>query len=141
MGRMADLRWGIADRIRGYADIQVYAFIPDAMSVPCVFIEPGRPFLDYQAAFNGAGARWRFLVTVLTNRMDEESAQEALDFYLDPEGPIVAALHRDDPGPPHLDVLDRIAQVVQVVSASRYGSYKVGGTHYYGVQITVEVLA
>jgi len=134
MGRLHDLRFALAERIGTVADMTVYPLIPDSPNVPCAWIEPGRPFVDYQDVFRGRSGLWHFDVTIITNRIDVESAQEALDEYLDPDGPFVAGLQADD----ITDALSALTNnYVQVLTASRYGSYRVGGTNYLGVQINV----
>jgi len=137
MGQMGDIRRGLAERIAGLPDFEGYPFMPDAINVPCAWVEPDSPFVNYQVVFAGGATEWRFLITILSNRQDEESGQEILDEYLSPDGLIVGALQARGVG----DLLDETAQYVNVISASRYGSYKVGGTHYFGVQLSVEVRA
>ena len=100
-------------------------------------MEPARPFVDYQQAFGGAGTEWKFIVTILVNRVDEESAQDAIDEYLDPDGQFVEVLQARGLG----DSLSEIAQYVEVMSATRYGAYRVGGVMYFGAQLMLTVRA
>lgn len=136
MASMGDVRRALAERIGQVADdFTVYAFIPDAVIAPCLYIDPDRPFLDYQQAFRSGQAYWRFAITILVNRIDDESAQNALDDLVDPFGVIVSRLQADDID----DSMAEIACYAEVLSATRYGSYRVGGTTYFGTQIMIEV--
>jgi hypothetical protein len=137
MAGMGAVRHALVERLGTLPDFTGYHFVPDAVNVPCAFVEPDRPFVDYQQAFQGAGTQWRFVITILVNRMDEEAAQYELDGYLDPDGDFVAVLQELGID----DSLSQVANFVEVLSASRYGGYKVGGTDYLGAQLSVLVMA
>ena len=76
-------------------------------------------------------------VTLVVNRQDIETAQEEIDDHIGPNGPIVAALQDVTID----DTLGHLTRNVTVNSAMRYGAYKIGGTDYFGVQLSVCVLA
>lgn len=136
MVNIGAIRRALMDRIGPIPDTTLYAFIPDAVNVPCLFIEPDRPFMDYQIVMQyGGRANLKFVITFITNRIDEESAQAQVDDFLDPEGQVVANLQdRVD------DALNDLVASVEVDYATRYGSYKVGGTNYFGVQLQITVM-
>lgn len=122
-------------------DWTVYSFVPDAINAPAVYIDPDRPFIDYQQAFREGQACWRFCLTPLVNRIDDESAQSALGLVMDPQGPLVQGLqgYDVDGGELEPDALTEIAAYVEVISATRYGAYRIGRSSYYGLQIMIEV--
>lgn len=136
MASMGVVRRALATRIGVVAkDFHVYPFVPDAVIVPCLYIDPDRPFIDYQQAFRDGQACWKFALTILVNRIDDESAQEALDDLVDPFGPIVTRLQDANVE----DDLSEVAAYVEVLTGTRYGSYRVGATSYFGTQIMIEV--
>lgn len=138
MGRLHNIREALAARLDPIVDFTVYPLIPDSANVPCAWVEPDRPFVDYQDVFRGNTGTWRFRITIVTNRIDMESAQTALDEYLDPDGPFVAGLQADD-------IDDDLAKLtnnnVTVRSSSTYGNHEIGGTTYLGVQLFISLWA
>lgn len=132
---MGAIRRALIDRLGQIPDVTPYRFVPDAINAPAVWVQPAQPFVDYQKAFQGIGTEWQFLITVLVNRLDEESAQDELDGYLDPDGVLVETLQRRDSD----DSLANLVDYVEVISAQRYGAYRVGGTTYLGAEILIVV--
>lgn len=135
MASMGAVRRALAKRIQPLEDVTVYPFVPDAVNAPAIYIDPDRPFIDYQQAFRDGQACWKFALTLLVNRIDDESAQNALDDMVDPFGPIVTRLQ--DTGID--DDFSALACWAEVLTATRYGSYRVGGTSYFGCQLMIEV--
>jgi hypothetical protein len=127
---MGQIRRAVMDRLGQIPDVTPYAFVPDAVETPAVFIEPAASFVDYTQGYGRPN--WKFVITVLVNRIDEDTAQDALDDYIDPDGPIVAILARTDID----DSLNAVASI-EPLSAGRYGSYRVGNTTYLGAQISI----
>jgi hypothetical protein len=137
------IRRALKDRIGTLPDTTGYAFIPDAFNPPLFFVSPDRPFIDYQQVFGRGGAglnrsEMRFIINYATNRIDEESAQNQIDEFLDPAGQVVSNL---------LDtqVQDSLSELISyielnTVTATRYGSQRVGGTSYFGVQLQITVM-
>lgn len=132
---MSAIRRALMDRLGQIPEVTTYRFVPDAINAPAMWVQPAQPFVDYQQAFQGIGTEWRFLVTILVNRLDEESAQDELDGYLDPDGVLVETLQRRDTG----DSLAGLVDYVEVLSAQRYGAYRVGGTTYLGAEVLIVV--
>lgn len=137
MARMGSIQRGLVARLDDIPDFTAYGFVPDSVNVPCVIVRPGSPFVDYQVVMGGhTKATWHFKLVVLINRIDEESAQAEVDSYIDPDGPIVAAIHAEVD-----DELDDLADYCTVVRGDQYGDFRVGGASYFGAQLTVEVMA
>lgn len=134
---MSAIRKALMARLGTIPDVTPYYFIPDAINAPAMFLEPDKPFADYQKAFQQGQIEWRYLLTILVNRLDEESAQLALDGYLDPSGPVISTLLAPNVG----DTLSSISGYVDVLGGERYGAFQVGATTYLGAQLLVVVSA
>lgn len=143
MATMQEIRAALADRVSTLLDEDwtVYPIVPDAINAPALYIDPDRPFIDYQQAFRSGQACWKFALTPLVNRLDDESAQGDLGKLLDPFGPLITGLQDsvDAAGEPITDALTELAAYVEVLTATRYGAYRIGHVSYYGVQILIEV--
>lgn len=133
---MGAIRRAMVDRLGTIPDVTVYRFVPDAINAPAMWVQPARPFVEYHHQAPG-DTEWRFVVTTLVNRIDEESAQDALDEYLHPSGVLVRTLQYSDSD----DALARLVNYVEVLSGQRYGVFSVGGTTYLGAEILVCVHA
>lgn len=134
---MSAIRHALVERIGTLPDFTGYPFIPDSINAPAGFVEPDRPFVDYQQTFQSGQIQWKFLLTVMVNRLDEPSAQDELDDYLDPMGPFVTTLQSMD----YEDTLSELVSYVNVMAATRYGAYTIGGTTYLGAQLLITVHA
>ncbi len=137
MATLGDIRRALRDRIEALVpeDVRVFPFVPDGVVVPCVWIEPDRTTTEFQIAFNtGSGEIYNLLLTILTNRIDEESAQDALDLYVDPDGPFKTGLEQGTN-----DQLAGLISYLDVLKAIGYGTYKVGDTFYFGIQLVTRV--
>lgn len=111
-------------------------FLPDQVnSVPLVWVEPDRPFIDYEEVYRLNRAEYRLLLTILVNRLDEPSSQAELDSFLDPWGDFIQTLLSDEID----DDLADLISYVEVKQATRYGAYSVGGTTYLGAQLLVRI--
>lgn len=132
---MGAIRRAMVARLGTIQDVTAYHFVPDAINAPAMFVQPGQPFVDYQKVFNGLGTEWKLFITILVNRIDEESAQGDLDRYLDPDGVLVDILQRRDID----DDLAELIDYVEVLSAQRYGAYRIGNTTYLGAEMVIVV--
>lgn len=135
---MSALRKAIIERLGVFDDLTCYWYDADEVEAPAVIVMPDRPFVDYQQAFRSRLAEWRFVLTLLVQRVDEEAAQEALDDYVDPHGPFVARLRETDVG----DSLTELSQdFVTVTAGTNYAEHSRSGTAYLTAQIKVVVRA
>jgi len=140
MREVRAIRQALADRLGNIDDLTIYPKIPDSANVPCAWIAPdkGKNYADYQQSFQPGFTQYNFLVEIITNRQDIESAQDILDDYVSPDGPFFQRLQAMDVG----DALsDLIGNNIEVLTASRYGNYKVGGTVYLGFQLAIQLFA
>lgn len=148
MTRLGDIRRALKIRLdtaladAGMNDVQGYAFTPDGVSSPpAYFIQVDRQGANLEIADCDESAEYALLITIVTNRRDEELAQDALDIYLDPAGPFVAPLRAvhgslgDD-----LDALDGFSYV-RVMRRQNPGQYAMGDITYYGEQLVIKVMA
>jgi hypothetical protein len=145
---MTDIRRALAERLNaaGIPDFKCYPFAPDAVVVPCGFIQPSYPFIsygerfgqgDYVRMYDQAEACWHFWLVLLVNRIHESAAQDAVDDYIDPTGPLLAALQDE--------VDDALTELVgsntTLMRGERYGAIKVGDTYYFGAVLSIEIRA
>lgn len=133
MFRLAELRDEVAAVIDAAVPESVtYARTPDAIVTPAVTINPASPFADYQRAMGDElTTQFRLEVVVLTGGIAEQAAQELLDEWASPDGPIVPALYAADL--PDAEVLS--------VSGQQYGRFQFAGTEYLGFSLLVEIEA
>lgn len=148
MTRLGDIRRALKVRldnalgVAGMADVQGYAFTPDSVSSPpAYFIQVDRHGANLEIVNADESTEYTLLITVVTNRHDEELAQDALDTYFDPAGPFVAPLRAvhgsigDD-----LDLLEGYS-FVRVMRRQNPGQYAMGDITYYGEQLAIKVMA
>lgn len=131
MARLVDLRDEIAAAVgAAVPDNVTYARTPDAIITPAVVVVPASPFAGYQRAMGDSlSALYRLEVTILTGRLNEQVAQQQLDEWASPDGPILPALYG-------ADLAD--AEVVSV-AGQQYGSFRFGDASYLGFSLLVEV--
>lgn len=134
---MTEIREALVARLGVIPDFDARPYIPDSINVPGCFVEPDRPFVDYAIVFQTGQLKWNFQLTVLASRLDEPSAQNALDDLMHPFGPLVGALQSMEIE----DDLSELISYVNVLQATRYGAYEIGGTTYLGAQLSIEVCA
>lgn len=138
MANIGAIRRALVARIGPIPDTTAYAFVPDGVNVPCFFVGPDRPFIDYTQVFQMGRSELHFVLTYLTNRIDEESAQDQIDEFIDPAGQVISNLLDTTVD----DTLSQLISYVELstVTAARYGSQRVGGTSYFGVQVQFTVM-
>jgi hypothetical protein len=131
---LGGIRRAVAARLTTLVDpeVLVFPFVTDSVSVPQIWIEPDSTNAKFQVQFGGAGTEFFLILTIVTNRVDEETAQDHLDGFIDEDGPLVAGLQ--EPGDDYLAV--GVSYINALIAAS-YGTYKVGDADYFGVQISI----
>ena len=148
MTRVGDIRRGLKDRLdtalqaAGMDDVQGFAFTTDQIgSPPAYVIQVDRQGGDLEIADSDESALYSLLITVVTNRIEEETAQDDLDTYFDPAGPFIAPL-RAIHGTlgDYLDNLDGFSYV-RVMRRQNPGQYQWGDATYYGEQLAIKVMA
>lgn len=133
------IRHALADRLNTLPGVTATPYLSDAINAPHIWVEPDRPFVDYEKVWETRQVAYKFLLTILVNRFDEASSQDELDDYLDVDGELVTLLH--NPDGLIEDDLSAITSYVTIQKATRYGAYSVGGTTYLGAQLMVDVYA
>lgn len=134
---MLDVRKAVIGRLKPVLDFTYYWYAPTMPVAPAVLVMPDHPPVDYQQAFSSNTAEYRLVLTLIVDRIDEETAQEQLSELLAPTGPIVGALHDDD----QADSLSKLTRYVQVTSAGSFSEMTMGGVTYYYAQLRVSVKA
>lgn len=134
---IAEIRDALVERLGSIPEFDARSFWPDSINVPGAWVEPDRPFVDYEQVFDSDHAEWKLVLTIVTSRIDEDSAQKELDGWLSPRGPFISKLREKNVG----DTLDQLVSYVQVLTGSRYGAYRVGDADYLGAQVFICVWA
>lgn len=137
MGYIGSIRRAVVDRIGPIDGISGYAFVKDVANVPCYMIRVDPNWAKFQVmSFGVIGiSEVNLSITFYTNRLDEESAQEAIDDFFDPRGPMFTnLLSTNTPTGPIDDDLSRLVSYVEFGSGDQYGMHAVGGTHYWGAR-------
>lgn len=135
LGVIPRLRAGLSGlAVAAIPDSVPYATVPDSVITPAVVVSTGSPFApSYSRRMGGLiVALYRFELTVLTGRIEIQSAQELLDELASGDGPLLPALFDSDA------IED--ATVVDVTGQS-YGAVRVGNTDYAGFSLVVDVEA
>lgn len=133
MFRLAEIREEVAAVVgAALPDSVVYGWTPDSVVTPAVIVDAASPFADYQRAMgDGLATQFRFEVVVLTGGIAEQAAQERLDEWASPDGPLVAALYAADL--PDAEITS--------VSGQQYGRLQIAGVPYLGFSLLVEIEA
>jgi hypothetical protein len=137
-GKIRQIKAALIDRLGNIDDLTMYSRIPDSANVPCAWVSAhkSKPQADYQQIYQGGQVQYNFMIEVVTNRQDIETAQDFLDDYASEDGPFLQRLHAFEAG----DALhDLIGNNIEVFTASRYGSYKIGGAVYLGFQLEIQL--
>lgn len=137
---MKDIRHALAERLNavGLPDFKAYPYVPDAVIVPCGWVQPAYPFADYNdSRFGLPEASWHFWVVILVGRIPEFTAQDAIDDYIDPAGPLLQVLQEE-----RQDALGQlVGSNTTLMRGERYGAIKVGDTYYFGAILSVQIRA
>ncbi len=135
---MSKLREAIIVRLAPtFPELTFYSFEPVDLQSPAVFVIPDQPFVDFQQAYRSGLAEWRFVLTLLVDRIDDEYSQTLLDDFVDPNGRVVARV-REQVG----DELSKLTNdFVDVTTGTNYGEYVRGRSKYLIAQIKLTVKA
>lgn len=133
-GDLADIRGGLAARLRTINGLLVSEQIPEQITPPMAVIMLDR--VDYHGAFKGGLTHWQFVISIFVGRMAEQAAQDRLDEYLSWSGQqmIRDALEADQS-------LGGKAQTCTVQAARAIRPMPVGDAFYLGVEFEVRVYA
>lgn len=137
MGYIGSIRRACVDRIGPLEDITGYPFIKDSANVPCYMIRVDPDWAKFQTMRAGVIgiSELPMSITFYTNRMDEESAQDAIDDFFDPYGPMFTNLLTvNTPTGPIDDDLSRLVSYIEFIRGDQYGMHAIGGTQYWGAR-------
>lgn len=111
----------------------VYDVRPDQVNVPAVIIQPQDPFIEYVTrGGNSAKALYHLEGLILVGGVNSQAAQNRIDKYISPNGPIIPMLQRFRvPG---------LFSYITVTQARGYGKYKGGSTDYPGCILAIDVM-
>lgn len=137
-GKIRLIKQALIERLGNIDDLTLYSRIPDSANVPCAWVAPhkSKAQADYQQIYGGGQVQYNFMIEVVTNRQDIETAQDLLDDYSSEDGPFLQRLHAYQSGD---SLSDLIGENIEVFTASRYGSYKIGGAVYLGFQLEIQL--
>jgi hypothetical protein len=133
MADVTTIREGLATRLATITGLRSFAYIPDAVAVPCAIV--GLPGIDYLQAMRSNIVRGEFPVRVLVSRASDRAGQGALLDYMDPTGTksVKAALDADN-------TLGGAASFAVLTSCKPPGVYTIGGVDYLGVEFLIDVM-
>lgn len=123
----------IRDRLATIDGLNVYAFAPGAITPPTAVVTLAADPVDYGVALDDTSADYRYIITILLSRADDESGQQALEGYLDLTGThsVLAAVS---------GTLGGVVSDADVSRSARPGNYSYAAVDYYGVQFDVTVM-
>lgn len=134
MASVTAVRAALRNRLATVTNLNAYARVPGTIVVPAALVIPGDPVVVYDSAMSRGVDDLHFVVRVLVQYADPETAEDALDAYLAGAGPssIKTVLEAD----PHLG---GVADFVEVPSVGGYGAYSYNDQRYLGVDFAVAV--
>lgn len=135
MGQLATIRTALSEAINNnVADVVASTYIPDAVNVPCVIVEPGSPAIDYLQAMNSTNADWEIDLLILASRANVVAGQEIIDELASPDGArSIPALLDTDP------TLNGTVGYAVAAAMRDYGRFTIGGVEYIGCRIEIQV--
>ncbi|UBU11606.1 hypothetical protein [Nonomuraea gerenzanensis] len=141
MASLAQLREGLAVRLRTIPVLTVHPQVPESITPPVAVITPGfegEPCIRFDSTMARGADDFLFTVTLLVSMADDRSGQEELDAYLDGTGDrSIKAVIEADPS------LGDLVHFAHVREARNYGPQTWGRdeARYVGVDFAVEITA
>lgn len=135
MGKIEDIREGLAAAIRAVEGLQAEPYARDIASVPVAMVGGPDP-LEFDKTFGRGHDDYVFPVIIFSSRTVEEVGQHTLDAYLDPFGPlsVKTAIEADS-------TLGGVVEDLRVESAREYGPHDINGVTYLGAVLVVAIMA
>jgi hypothetical protein len=136
MASITELRTGIATNLARIPGLRTSSFAPDLINPPIAVVEPDSTPVSFDIAMNRGLDLYRFTVTLIVQRMDERSGQNALDAYCAGSGTysVKQAIEWDR-------TLSGHANDCRVTEISSYGSISVNENQYLAAEFSVVVYA
>ena len=128
------VRQGIADNLSAIPGLRAVPTVPDSPNPPIATVIPVS--VAYDSDFGPDISEYQFTVALLVGRVDERSAQNALDDYCDATGDrsVKAAIEADP-------TLGGVAIDLRVTSMQNDGQTPVGEVIYLSAEWSVVVYA
>lgn len=136
MGKIKDIRAGLATAIDTISGLQGEAYVRDNPDVPVAQVS-GPDNGEYDQTFGRGHDDWEFGVILLVQRTSDEEGQELLDSYLDPFGPssVKQAIEADP-------TLGGVVEDLRVVRTQEYGAVEMSnGAIHLGAVMVVKIMA
>jgi len=128
---IATIRAGLGTNLATLSGLRIATSLPEQVNPPQAVIS--LQSVAYDGALRGGLTTYTFMVTVLTGRMSERTAQSILDGYISPgAGAIKNAIESDK-------TLGGSCYDVRVEAMSSYGSLTIGEVNYLAADFTVTV--
>jgi hypothetical protein len=136
MANITQLRSGIATNLARIPGLRTANYAPDLINPPIAIVEPDATPVSFDIAMNRGLDLYRFTVTIIVQRMDERSGQNALDVYCAGSGDysVKQAIEWDR-------TLSGYANDCRVTEISLYGSISVNENQYLAAEFSVVVYA
>jgi hypothetical protein len=126
---IAAIRTGLGTNLATLSGLRIATSLPEQVNPPQAVIS--LQSVAYDGALRGGLTTYTFMVTVLTGRMSERTAQSILDGYISPgSGAIKNAIESDKS-------LGGSAFDVRVEAMSSVGSLSIGEVNYLAADFTV----
>lgn len=134
MTTVSGLRTQIANRLATISGLRTAATVPDSPNPPIAIVMPTG--ITYDTTMGRGLDEYDFTILVIVGRVDERTAQNALDAYCAPTGAgsIKAAMHADR-------TLGGTAHDSRVTAMRNYQGYAVGEVTYLAAEFVVSVIA
>ena len=134
MTSITELRTGIATNLSSITGLRNSATIPDDPKPPIAVVQPNS--IQFDTSFGRGLDTYEFTVTVIVGRVDDRTAQNTLDGFCNPSGPlsVKTAIERDK-------TLGGAANTLRVTEMRNYTAIQIAENTYLSAEFAVTVYA
>lgn len=131
---ISGMRTGIANNLATISGLRTAATVPTDPKPPVAVVMPNQ--INYDTAFGRGLDQYEFIVLVIVGKVDDRTAQNALDGYCDPSGAgsVKTAIERDK-------TLGGNAQTLRVTNMRNYAALSIAENTYLAAEFAVQVYA
>ena len=131
---ISGMRTGIANNLATISGLRTAATVPTDPKPPVAVVMPNQ--INYDTAFSRGLDQYEFIVLVIVGKVDDRTAQNALDGYCDPSGAgsVKTAIERDK-------TLGGNAQTLRVSTMRNYSAMSIAENTYLSAEFVVQVYA
>ena len=131
---VSGLRTGIATNLATISGLRTAATVPSDPKPPVAVVMPNS--ITFDTAFARGLDEYEFIVLVIVGKVDDRTAQNALDGYCNPTGAesVKTAIERDK-------TLGGNAQTLRVTNMRNYSALSIAENTYLAAEFTVQVYA